>query len=141
MGRITLMLLLSLAAVSCGQLTGSPKVSDTKPEPGTCPAPMSLPDGYEIVYDLVDVTDPSNEVLMYDDVAFTCYLERSAGGRAARYCGFVIEVYEDYFSFDTLVDPYDGSDADGIGNDEGATINTSYAGYLLEYRITHTGSF
>jgi hypothetical protein len=100
---------------------------------------MALPSGgYNIEYDLVDVTDGA-EIIYYEDVEFTCAVTSFASGQSGGYCGFPIEVSADAFSFDTQENG--GTDTDGAGDADGALIITDDGTYRFEYRITHLSEY
>ena len=106
-----------------------PTVTDTKTVEAD--APMEMPStGWSISYDLTVDGD-----LYYDDAAFDCFVQTSTGGRAGDYCGFVVEIHADAFSFDT--NSFFGSTTTGAGDDDGAVITTVTSDHTYVYTIQH----
>ena len=89
------------------------------------------------------------------ETPFYCPLTVARSGVAADYCGFVVTVFEDKFSFDAAKpreeNPWFGAYSqtfEGEGNDEGAELKINgefiegdLTGYWWEYNyiMTHTG--
>lgn len=135
MNRLALTATLALLAVGC-----QPQVTDTKtveiPEGGPF---FELPSGgYVFDYTAVD----QDGSVMFDGQDFWCFIEQSADGRAADYCGFVITTTNTGYSFDTKIYAWNGVTVTGSGNADGATLTQLYEdGTSVTYTMTNTDTF
>lgn len=134
---------LVLLAAACSSPSPGKKALDCDAEP------MTVPNGYGLLYDVTytdNVTGATGEDL---GIAFDCYLELMADGKSGNYCGFDMTVTEDGYLFDTRFydDGFEQHQASGFGNEEGVNITYLLVMPLLnvdftyEFSITHTTEF
>ena len=126
MNKLLLSSLLLLLSACASQPT---KEENSSPNPN----PLQLPLGWIIDY-TSEFNDGSEPIHSQD---FFCYLDMSTSGIAGSYCGLVILVDEDSFSFDTVPNAY-GTSVVGVGDLDNSKFTITYSdGFAITVTATH----